>query len=40
MGHTRYNVVLSFTNGIRDVMGKRDSLYQLNDKVELDEDLF
>jgi len=40
MGHTRYNTVLSVMNRIRDVMGKRDSLYQLNDMVELDEGFF
>ena len=40
MGHTRYNTVLSVMNRIRDVMGKRDNLYQLNDMVELDEGFF
>jgi len=40
MGHTRYNTVLSVMNRIRDVMGKRDSLYQLSDMVELDEGFF
>jgi hypothetical protein len=40
MGHTRYNTVLSVMNRIRDVMGKRDSLYQLNDMLELDEGFF
>ena len=40
MGHNRYNTVLSVMNRIRDLMGKRDSLYQLNDMVKLDEGFF
>lgn len=40
MGHSRYNTVLSVMNRIRDLMGKRDSQYQLNDMVELDEVFF
>jgi len=40
MGHSRYNTVLSVMHRIRDLMGKRDSQYQLNDMVELDEGYF
>lgn len=40
MGHFRYNTVLSVMHRIRDLMGKRDSQYQLNDMVELDEGFF
>ena len=40
MRHSRYNTVLSIMNRIRDVMGKRDDRYQLNDMVEFDEGFF
>lgn len=40
MEHSRYNTVLSVMHRIRDLMGKRDNLYQLNDMVEFDEGYF
>ena len=40
MGHSRYKTVLSVMHRIRVLMGKRDSQYQLNDMVELDEGFF
>ena len=40
MGHSRYNTVLSVMHCIRDLMGKRDNMYQLNDMIEFDEGYF
>ncbi|MEI7677216.1 MAG: IS1595 family transposase, partial [Bacteroidales bacterium] len=40
MEHSRYNTVLSVMHRIRDLMGKRDNLYQLNDMIEFDEGYF
>jgi len=40
MEHSRYSTVLSVMQRIRDLMGKRDNLYQLNDMVEFDEGYF
>jgi ISXO2-like transposase domain/Transposase zinc-ribbon domain len=38
--HSRYRTVWSMMHRIRDAMGKRDSLYKLEDMVELDEGYF
>jgi len=40
MEHNRYSTVLSVMHRIRDLMGKRDNLYQLNDMIEFDEGYF
>ena len=40
MEHSRYGTVLSVMHRIRDLMGKRDNLYQLNDMIEFDEGYF
>ena len=36
LGHKRYQPIWELTNKLRDVMGKRDSIYQLKDQIELD----
>jgi len=36
LGHKRYQPIWELANKLRDVMGKRDSIYQLRDQVELD----
>ena len=36
LGHKRYQPIWELTNKLRDVMGKRDNVYQLKDQVELD----
>jgi hypothetical protein len=36
LGHKRYQPIWELANKLRDVTGKRDSLYQLKDQVELD----
>ena len=40
MEHSRYSIVLSVMHRIRDLMGKRDNMYQLNDMIEFDEGYF
>ena len=40
MEHSRYSTVLSVMHRIRDLMGKRDNMYQLNDMIEFDEGYF
>ena len=40
LGHKRYGTVWKLMHKIRDGMGKRDSLYQLNGSVEFDEGYF
>lgn len=37
MGHSRYETVFRLYHKVREVMGKRDGLYQLKDMVEYDE---
>lgn len=37
MGHSRYETVFRLYHKVREIMGKRDSLYQLEDMVEYDE---
>ncbi len=37
LGHKRYQPIWEMVCKLRDVMGKRDNLYQLTDEVELDE---
>jgi Zn ribbon nucleic-acid-binding protein len=37
MGHSRYETVFRLYHKVREVMGKRDSLYPLKDMVEYDE---
>ena len=37
MEHSRYSTVLSVMQRVRDLMGKRDNMYQLNDMIEFDE---
>ena len=37
MGHSRYETVFRLYPKVRDIMGKRDSLYQFEDMVEYDE---
>lgn len=37
MGHSRYETVFRLYHKVREVMGKRDSLYQLEEMVEYDE---
>jgi hypothetical protein len=36
LGHKRYQPIWEMVCKLRDVMGKRDNLYQLTDEVELD----
>jgi len=36
LGHKRYQPIWELTNKLRDVMGKRDNIYQLKDQIELD----
>ena len=36
LGHKRYQPIWELTNKLRDVMGKRDSKYQLKNQIELD----
>ncbi|MBP8945805.1 MAG: IS1595 family transposase [Paludibacteraceae bacterium] len=36
LGHKRYQPIWEMECKLRDVMGKRDNLYQLTDEVELD----
>jgi hypothetical protein len=36
LGHKRYQPIWELTNKLRDVTGKRDSIYQLKDQIELD----
>ena len=40
LGRKRYRPVRGMMHKLRDVMGKRDSLYRLFDQVELDEGFF
>lgn len=40
LGHKRYQPIWEMMHKIRAVMGKRDSLYQLDEYVELDEGFF
>ena len=40
LGRERYQPVWEMLHKLRDVMGKRDSLYKLFDQVELDEGFF
>lgn len=37
VGHKRYKTIWNIMHRLRDVMGKRDDLYQLTDMVEFDE---
>jgi hypothetical protein len=36
LGHKRYQPIWELTGKLRDVMGKRDNIYQLKDQIELD----
>jgi hypothetical protein len=40
IGHKRYMTIWSIMHRLRDVMGKRDDLYQLTDMIEFDEGYF
>lgn len=40
LGHKRYQPIWEMTNKLRDVMGKRDNLYQLRGEAELDDGFF
>lgn len=40
LGHKRYQPIWEMTNKLRDVMGKRDNLYQLTGETELDDGFF
>jgi len=40
LGHTRYMTIWSIMHRLRDVMGKRDDMYKLQDMVEFDEGYF
>ena len=40
LGHKRYQPIWEMTNKLRDVMGKRDNLYQLAGETELDDGFF
>lgn len=40
LGHNRYASIWSLMHKVRQAMGNRDSLYKLNDMVELDEGYF
>ncbi len=37
MGHTRYATILELLHKLREVMGKRNDLYKLEDMAEYDE---
>lgn len=40
VGHSRYKTIWAIMHRLRDIMGKRDDLYQLEDMVEFDEAYF
>jgi len=40
LGHKRYRTIWEIMHRLREVMGKRDDLYQLTDMVEFDEGFF
>lgn len=40
IGHKRYATIWSIMHKLREVMGKRDALYQLSDMIEFDEGYF
>ncbi len=40
LGHKRYEPVWTMVHKLRSAMGKRDSLYKLNEEIELDEGFF
>jgi hypothetical protein len=40
LGHKRYNTIWNIMHRLRCVIGKRDSMYQLNDMIEFDEGSF